>query len=647
MKLAHQLFLLLASLVLLLFIGTLTISLSGTRVYLESQLASHAQDAATSLGLSASAPVVEQDRALVVALVNAMFHRGDYLSIRVEDLQGRDWVERIAELDVDGVPAWFRRLAPLSPPQRDATVLSGWRQVGRVVVTSHPGLAYRQLWQSAIATLQLFGAGALSALLIGWLGVRLILRPLARVETQAAAICERRFPVLDQLPFTLELKRVVEAMNRLSQRVSRMLADAEQLATTLRQQAYQDPVTGLANRRQFMDVLAHRVADRQQMVQGGLLLLQLNGFKAFNQTRGYPEGDRLLAATGAAIAVALEGEPHATLAHLSGADFAVLLENADAAQVAKLGEAVTASVAKLAGHFALASADVAHLGGELYSGQPASALLAGADMALRTAQRQGANAAVIGAPGSPSGRVRGASEWRELIEAALVGRRFTLLRQPVIAARDQTLLHHEVFLRLPDPQHPGQDIAAAVFMPLAEANGLAPQIDRAVIEAVVVGIEAGTYPGRVAVNLSPTSLATPGMLDWFATTLARHAAAAGRLVLEVPEYGAAAAGGGLGAWIERLAPLGVGFALDHFGKGFSAFSYLRGLAVDYLKVDGSFVHGIAGHPDNRFFLRAVAEIAHGLDMQVVAESVESERDWQTVVGLGIDAGRGVWLGAPE
>ena len=127
----------------------------------------------------------------------------------------------------------------------------------------------------------------------------------------------------------------------------------------------------------------------------------------------------------------------------------------------------------------------------------------------------------------------------------------------------------------------------------------------------------------------------------------QHATAARRLILEFPEYGASAKAEHLIAWIDRLSQLGVQFSLDHFGKGFSSFAYLRAIKVDYLKVDGSFVRNLNQQEDNQFFLRAVADIAHGLDMQVIAESVEAEVVWHTLQGMRIDGGRGFWLGGPE
>ena len=228
---------LIVGLVAVLFVGTLVISARMRAGYLESQLASHAQDAAT-LGLSATSHVDSGDQAMVTAMLNAMFHRGDYLMIRFEDLEGEAWLERSVELALDDIPDWFQRAFTLQPPRRSATMMSGWRQVGQVVVVSHPGLAYRQLWQTAAQMTRLFLIAALLAILAGMIGMRLLLRPLRDVEAQASAICSREFPVVSKRPFTLELRRVVEAMNRLSSRVSRMLADAESLAGDLRRKAY-------------------------------------------------------------------------------------------------------------------------------------------------------------------------------------------------------------------------------------------------------------------------------------------------------------------------------------------------------------------------------------------------------------------------
>jgi EAL domain-containing protein (putative c-di-GMP-specific phosphodiesterase class I) len=344
---------------------------------------------------------------------------------------------------------------------------------------------------------------------------------------------------------------------------------------------------------------------------------------------------------------------------LTGADFGLLLEGLTRERFDEVMARLAHSLSGLYGTFEIESADVGHVGAVYYSGQDATALLSEADMALRSAQAEGANHwAVYGradegltdsglAPSAAGPRGHSAGEWNAIIEAALDADGFVLERQPVIATGDsRQLLHEEIFLRLPDPDRGGGLLAAGRFLPMAENAGLAPAVDRWVVARVLRQLgEDPTH--RLAVNLSHCSLRDPEMLDWLRTTLGSHPGSAPYLILELPEYGALAQRETIKEWIEQLAPLGVEFSLDHFGQGFSSFAYLRNLKAHYLKLDGSFVRHLEEHSDHQFFLQAVAEIAHGLDMRVIAESVETEAVWQLLPGLGIDGGRGYWLGEPN
>ncbi len=148
---------------------------------------------------------------------------------------------------------------------------------------------------------------------------------------------------------------------------------------------------------------------------------------------------------------------------------------------------------------------------------------------------------------------------------------------------------------------------------------------------------------RITINLSPASLAEEGFLDWLAGYLQAHPECARRLILEWPEYGASAHLAELKQWIERLAPLGVKFSLDHFGKGFSPFAAIRELKAHYLKVDGSYTRDLEVEGGNAFFLQAVTDIAQGLELTVIAESVESAASWERLESIGVDGGRGYWL----
>lgn len=646
MTLSKQLVLLICALVILLFAGSFAISVQYTRSYLNTQLASLARDAATTLGFKASDDMAAQDRAMVQVMSDAVFDSGDYSRVRITDMAGEVWVDRQASRRLEGVPDWFVRWLPLQTPQGEAAIMAGWRQAGIVQVRSNPAFAYQQLWQTARDSLMWFLACALLVMFGGLVAMRLMLRPLKEVEAQAQAICRREFPVVERRPFTLEFRRVVEAMNRLSSRVKRMLDESEQLADKLRQQAFTDPVTGLANRRRFMDTLGHRVEDREHMGSGMLLLLQLNEFKAYNQQAGYAAGDALLQRCAEVLQQVMPADRRALLAHTAGADFAMLVEQLSEQEARGLADAAGLAVAGLYRELSLPSPDVAHAGGALFHGQTASEWLAEADMALRQAQRAGANAVHLATPESVASQAHGAAEWRRLLEDVLARDAWELARQPVFASGDRSLLHEELFLRIPDPDRPGGQLNAGQFLPMAEGCGLSAALDKAVLTRVMTEIEAGRHACRQAINLSPASLRDSGFVAWLQQEIAARPAVAGRLIVEFPEYGAALADD-LAELVAAMEALGVEVALDHFGSGFSSLAQLRALKVHYLKLDGSLVRSLETDSDARFFVQALAKIAHGLEMQVVADSVESEAVWGLLRELGVDGGRGYWLARPQ
>jgi len=286
MTLSRRLALLVVVMLLLVFLGTFLTSVRNTRDYLETQLKSHAQYAATSLGLSISTHLAKGDQASVDSMSDAIFDRGYYRMLTVENAEGKSIKRLELPITIDGVPSWFISAFPLNTPLGEASVMSGWAQAGRVLIQSHPGYAYIQLWGNAKDTALWFLVSSLFILLMGMVLLRWILQPLRRIEWQADSICNREFPVLDNLPRTPDLRRIMEAMNRMSVKVQRMISELESLAGRLRQKAYQHPVTGLDNKRRFMDIVTDRIESREDFMQGAFYLVQLKSFKEFNDHLG-------------------------------------------------------------------------------------------------------------------------------------------------------------------------------------------------------------------------------------------------------------------------------------------------------------------------------------------------------------------------
>jgi diguanylate cyclase (GGDEF)-like protein len=652
MTLSRQLVILVVVLLTLVFAGTFLISVQNARAYLEAQLESHAQDAATSLGLSISPHMAENDLITATSMVDAIFDRGYYRTVRIEDMDGKLLVDRELEVKVKGVPSWFIESLSMDTPEGKAAVMAGWRQAGHVLVRSHPGYAYRQLWENVSETFWWFLLSALPVLLFGLVLLRWVLKPLKQVEWQAESICNREFPVLEELPRTRDLRRIVEAMNRMSGKVKGMIQELEKLAGRLREQAFQHPVTGLANKRHFMATLEQRMASPEVCSQGVLCLIQLRDLKSYDNEFGHAAGDELLRRTAEKLRKVAERIPQHTLAHMAGGDFALLAEDYDVLQGEELARHLADLLASLYEQDKPTSADMGHVGMACFSGrQEISELLSEADMALRTAQASGANSwHLYAADEVEPQKVRSATEWRHYIEQALASDRIVLQTQPVLSCPGKEIMHHEVLVRIGSEGAEGGEplLTAGMFMPMAEKLGLTVNIDRAVITKALQRLTSDPdKKSNLAVNISPPSLQSDGFMGWLEQTLQAHAGVAGRMIFELPEYGAVSMLDRVRDLIERVGRYGSRISLDHFGRGFRSFAYLRSLKVHYLKVDGSYLREIDQNPDHQFFIQALTEIAHGLEMEVIAEAVESEAVWDVLKELNVDGAQGYHTGHPS
>jgi len=651
MTLSKQLVALVVALLLLVFAGTFLISVHNTRDYLQRQMESHAQDAATSLGLSISPHLADGDIATVTSMTDAIFDRGYYRLVRVEDMHGKPLVDRILPVQTEGVPNWFISRLPLVTPEGESTLMSGWLQAGKVRVMSHPGFAYAQLWQTVLGTFRWFLFSAAIVLFIGILMLKRVLRPLKQVEMQANAICNREFPIFEKLPRTKDLRKIVEAMNRMSKKVGQMLDELERLASGLRKKAYQHPVTGLANKPYFLDTLNHLVDSEEHFQQGAIYLVQLKNFRTYNEKNGYQSGDDLLKGMANILAQSVEMLPKHQIAHLAGADFAVVVEDCTKAEAGALGERLAAAMVGLYGAGVIQEPDAGHVGIAYYDGgQEVSELLAEADMALRDAQSKGANQWVLYQQHEQSQQqARGASEWRAFIGEALARDKITLQFQDVVSVADRRLMHQEVFVRLPEDLNDKSSslMTAGRFMPQAESLGMTAEIDRVVISRVLDLLQADeSLEKTYAVNISPPSLKDQSFIPWLEQQLSARSDVTGRLVFEMAEYGAVSLSEEVNQLVAVIERCGASFALDHFGRSFNSLAYLRAFRAAYLKIDGSFMRSLEEGGDNRYFVQALADIAHGLEIEVIAESVESEAVWEQLKSLDLDGGQGYFIGKP-
>lgn len=273
----------------------------------------------------------------------------------------------------------------------------------------------------------------------------------------------------------------------------------------------------------------------------------------------------------------------------------------------------------------------------------APALLRRAEEALAASRRAG-SAYVVYRPGLDRSGESDPSR-RELdIVAALNERRLVAVRQPIVSAADRTPVYGEALARIRGAD--GRLIGATDIVPRIERAGLVPLLDARMLEIAVAHLAANPAE-RLAINVSPRTLASGDWLPTISAMLAAHAGVAERLVVEVTETVAVDDPEAARRRLDAMKALGVAIALDDFGAGHTSFRLLRAFPVDILKIDGVFVQNLARSPDDRFFVRTLVDLAHHLGIATVAEWVEDEASAAMLASWGVDYLQGDLFGRPE
>ena len=410
-----------------------------------------------------------------------------------------------------------------------------------------------------------------------------------------------------------------------------------QVSTTVHQ-AQHDALTGLPNRTFFRDQVS-RALRRTRPV--SVLLVDLDQFKHVNDTLGHRTGDELLQRVGARLEATL---PQARcIARLGGDEFGVLLPG-PARDGLQAAERVVRTLQQplAVGELSIAAAASIGVATSPDHGSDVETLMQHADVAMYEAKRTRS-----GIEGYDP-RTDTFSEEHLALAAglgdALRSGQLVVQYQPKVRLHDRQLIGVEALVRW---RHPALGLLPpGVFIPIADQAGLMGAITAFVLQTSVLQREEWARAGlplQVAVNISPRDLLGREFVTRVRDTLDASAMAAEHLTLEITEdslmLDAERAVGVLG----RLADLGVQLAVDDLGTGHSSLAYLKALPVREIKIDRSFVTGMADDPRDEVIIGAVVEMARGLDKTVVAEGVENDRTWRALRRLGCDAAQGYWM----
>lgn len=432
--------------------------------------------------------------------------------------------------------------------------------------------------------------------------------------------------------------------------VFRDVSTARALSNQLEYLALHDSLTGLFNRREIEARLKLALAESRRYAdeQYWLCYIDLDQFKVINDTCGHMAGDALLRQ----IADILKQEVRETdvVARMGGDEFAILLKRCAKENIRPVIERVRMSLE--AQRFAWDGKSfntTASMG--LVSLQEGYAtlydLMSAADAACYMAKEGGRNRVCIYQRDDAAiAKMEGEMQWVARINKALEEGRFVLFYQRIESLKgESSCFRCEVMVRMREED--GSLIPPMAFIPAAERYNRMTDIDRWVVRNTLAFFAACDMERvSVSINLSAQSLANEQFLEFLVHELDRHMLDPRSVCFEITETSAIANLSRATQLINSLRAKGCRFSLDDFGSGLSSFGYLKNLAVDYLKIDGSFIRDVLDDPIDRALVESINQVGHILGMKTIAEYVENDRVRALLEQIGVDYGQGYGIAKP-
>ena len=430
--------------------------------------------------------------------------------------------------------------------------------------------------------------------------------------------------------------------DRLGQTVWRL----KELQRELQHQASHDPLTDLANRSLFVE----RVGAALRGARGGVsvIFIDINDFKTVNDSLGHAAGDELLIAVARRLHDCVR--PSDAVARLGGDEFAIMLDRPNSQQEAiEVTERINRH---LADRFSIGGQNISvHASAGIATARPGQMspeeLIRNADLAMYRAKYESNDRYELFESGMEL-PVKKRHRLKARLKDAVRDDSFVVHYQPIVELHTGQVTACEALVRWPDGP-PGSSMPSS-FMPLAEETGAVAAIGRSVLaqacrDAQTWGWRDGV-PAAIHVNVSPVELQERRFVDGIAAVLDDSGLEARRLVLEITEGVMLRDPERSIATLHELRALGLQLALDDFGTGYSSLCHLRSLPINWLKIGMPFMDSLEQGGSDRAFVRMVLDLASNLELDVVAEGIESAKQLAALRELGCRFGQGFYLGSP-
>ncbi|WP_295389119.1 LapD/MoxY N-terminal periplasmic domain-containing protein [uncultured Thiodictyon sp.] len=628
MSFYKQLLILTSLLFLLTFVGNFAVSVNGMREYFQLESKIHAQDTATSLGLSLSPHLADPHDPILETMIRAIYDMGYYQEIKLVDVDGRTLVRFNDGRVFTQVPQWFINWLPIETATATSEISAGWSIAGIVSVSINPGYAYLKLYQQIQAAFYYSLMALMLSLLLLAVVLRLTLKPLQIIDRLAKQIAVGRFSRIDRLPWTTEVRNVAVSMNLMSDKIAGVITGLNQKLAAVGQRLLHDQVTGLYCKSSFE-------ADLERLVhsggQGYICSLKINDFAEVARNRGDAATDRFLKEFADILSEsATQEDPSSKAYRFYGSEFALLLEGLRADTVESFARHLQEKLTWLGEQSH--KPDLVHIGIAPFNPHGTTeGIVAAANDACEQASLIGVNSYVICRENEPG---KTAEEWRELVFSIVdtAGYCVSYMGQVKDFSGDRIIME-EAFTQAFDEA--GNPIPIGLFVSMAEKFEKIVDLDTGVTRQVMARLRAGAVPHGIAINLSMATLKSGGFRVWLIDLLRQNAALAGHLVFSVTAYSAAKNIVLFRDFTDFVHRYGARVLLKRYDTQCISVETLKSLKPDYVRIARDLTLGICNDSGKRLWVETMKEVGELLEIGILAENVQGESDFSAVKNIGL------------
>ena len=598
-----------------------------TREYLQTQMGSHAQDTATSLGLSIS-PYLEEDSIMIAqTMATAIFDSGYYKQIKFTNADNKVIFDLTNPKRVESVPNWFIAAVKLKAPTMQSELNNGWIMAGALEVTSHVGQSYLTLWEHTKRSFYGSFLLLITSLGIAFLILRAVFRPLKAVENQAHLVTRKRFTLNEEIPVARELRTVTKAINNMVMNLQCTFDSLTKQTQALTEEVYIDSLTGLGNRRSFENHFNSLVDTITADTPIAAMMITLPSLANINQTLSYQDGDEYVHDVSVTLQSVIGTLTNTKIFRLNGSTF-----------------------------IALAQFDIQFLNrtrldiNDAFSKKKNSLHVNGfANLALMNVDNGSSIASVLSeldtgciigdttATKVDKDTLFSVKQWRTLIQSIIDSGEVSFSIQPVKRANSENKqCYFEVFAHF---THEGEKVNNGHLFAMAEKLNLTEELDKKIIRNFI-NIKEQYPDDTFALNISKASLYSTDFIEWLTLYAHSKPVIKTNLVFELHEISLLYSVHVASLHIDAIKDIGINVCVEHFGTSLTSFRYLQGLDIAYVKIDGSYIQDILDSTQSQFFIQTVNNICHGFGIKVLACLIEKPETLKILETLGCDGLQG-------